>query len=451
MPTPFKLMVLADLVPGQPPAGPHQVAPGGAGDLLAKLAPEMRLGDPQVELKFTSLEDFTPPSVQKGRQELAANPAKLTAVLHHPLFQALESAWRGLDYLARALPPEGVELWVLPTSRDEVRSRFYDRVFKPEYDGVANPSGAVLLDFDFDHKPASLAVLADLAKMGQAMSVPLAAQAPASFFGVKTLLHLPALGGLDKRLAGPDYTSFTAFRQKEEATWLSLMVNRFLLRPPFEGLAYTEPASAGEPESYLWGRAVWLLGANLVRAWARDGMPIGISGMGLGGEQRGLALRDLPISRKETVKTPLEAVFPLDLTEMLPYFGLSPITQLPGELGGAQTPDAVYLHLAANLRQFTDPTQARPGLLLVYATLAYALSLGRASNLALSLAPEMAGLAPAEAAAQLQQRLSGELGPLGQGEMAVTPEDGALHVLHKPSARIHGKNFELEFDVPLPG
>ena len=77
------------------------------------------------------------------------------------------------------------------------------------------------------------------------------------------------------------------------------------------------------------------------------------------GEQTGLATRELPLSRKEKVQTPLEAIMPMPLVEMLPYFGLTPMTQFPREVQSGVGEDTVYPHLAVNLRSFTDPSAAQ--------------------------------------------------------------------------------------------
>ncbi len=448
---PLKILVLADFAPGREPQAPLALGSGGVDELMGRLQPGLRLGDPLVDLVFQRMEDFTPAALSRGRRELE-DPEQLTRVLHHPHFQAIESAWRGLDFLARRLPGQDVQVEILNTPADQVRRRFYDQVFMPEYQGqTETPLSLCLLDFDYDHKPGSLEVLKDLARMGEALQVPLVAQTTAAFFGVRHLLHLAALSALDAKLTGPEYTSFLSFREHPQATWLGLCVNRFLLRQPYQTVSYQEPASADKPERYLWGRAVWILGANLARAWQLQGHPVGISGIGMGGEQSGLATRELPLSRKEKVTTPLEAVLPQPLVEMLPYFGLSPLTQLPADLGGGQQPDTAYLHLAANLRRFNDPTGRQPGRLTVYTTLAYSLMLGRAGNLALRLAPALGGLAPEEAADRLARDLARELGPLGQGELEVTPAQDALHIKLVPKVLIHSKPVELELEVPLAG
>lgn len=451
MATPFKIVVLADFAPGRPAEPPLVLDSGGVDGLMASLSPGLKLGDPLIDAVFKRLEDFTPPELTKGRKELEQDPDQLTKVLHHPLFQSMESAWRGLDFLARRLPEEGVILEILNTPADDIRQRFYDHVFLPHYNGeTKHPLGQVLLDFDFDHKPSSLEVLKDLAKMGESLQAPLACQTTASFFGVGHLLHLAALSGLDQRLQGPEYTSFLGFREHPEATWLSLLLNRFLLRLPHQFPSYTEPASADKPDTYLWGKAVWVLGANLARAWGKHAEPAGISGMGEDGQQTGLPTRELPLSRKEKVETPLEAVLPQPIVEMLPYFGLSPLTQLPMELG-TQQPGMVYIHVAVNLRRFTDPTARQPGLLTVYTTLAYSIILGRASALAQAALPKLSGTEPQEAADRLSDILKDELGPMAQGELEVSPVEGALHVRLVPKLLIHSKQLQIEFDLPFNG
>lgn len=452
MAPPLKILVAADFSPQAPAGPPLRLGDEGVDGLMAALRPGLKLGEPVVDLVFDRLEDFTPAALRQGRPELERSGDALTSVLHHPGFMALESAWRGLAFLARALPAEGVVLEVLNAPAGQLRQRLYDHVLMPQYRGeCAEPLGMALLDYDFDHKPASLEVLADLAKMGESLQAPLVAQTTAAFFGVSHLLHLAALQGLDTRLAGPEYTSYNALRQKSEATWLGLCLNRFLLRPPWDMPGYGEPASADHPERYLWGRAVWILGANLARAWARDGHPAGISGSGPMGAQSGLATRDLPVSRSEKITTPLEAVFPQAMVEMLPYFGLSPLTQMPPELSGGQQQDTAYLHLAANLRRFTDPTGRQPGLLTVYTTLAYSLMLGRVANLAMDLAGAAAGQGPEEAAGTVCDGLKASLGPLAEGEVSVEPGEGGLAVRVVPKILIHSKPVELELELPLPG
>ena len=86
---------------------------------------------------------------------------------------------------------------------------------------------------------------------------------------------------------------------------------------------------------------------------------------------------------------------------------------------------------------------------MVYATLAYSLSLGRASNLAMRITPELAGMDTQQAAQTMQARMIEELGSLGQGEVSIEPVQGGLEVSLKPQTLIHGKTFSLEFQVPL--
>ena len=145
----------------------------------------------------------------------------------------------------------------------------------------------------------------------------------------------------------------------------------------------------------------------------------------------------------------MEAILPLEVVEALPHLGLTPLTQLPTDLGGDKRPDTIYIHLAMSLRLFPDPTGERIGRLIAQSTLAYSLALGRTINLGLRLVSGLAGLEPAQAAESLRESLGQALGSLAKGEFEVTPGPGVLSVRLKPELKIHGKEFEIAADIPF--
>src|SRR5262249_4504652 len=80
-----------------------------------------------VSLAFASLDDFHPDQVHERVEQIAdaydseEKSALMNGVLHHPDFQALESAWRGLDWLlSRAVKGSQVEVVLLDVSRAEL-------------------------------------------------------------------------------------------------------------------------------------------------------------------------------------------------------------------------------------------------------------------------------------------------------------------------------------------
>jgi predicted component of type VI protein secretion system len=227
------------------------------------------------------------------------------------------------------------------------------------------------------------------------------------------------------------------------------MINRFLLRAPHATETYKEPASAAKPEQYLWGRGIWVLGANIIRSFQTKGHLVGISGLGTGGEQVNLPTRDLPLSRKEKVLTPLEAVLPIDIVEGLPYLGLSPLSQIPADMGGQNQPGMIYLHLAANLKQIPDPEGKQFGLLTVHTSLAYSLMLGRISNLAFKYSRDLRGDTPEQKAVDLKNALMDDIGFKEEDEIQVEARDTGFSIVYSPHLVIHTRRFEIDLEIPL--
>ncbi|MBN2717193.1 MAG: type VI secretion system contractile sheath large subunit [Deltaproteobacteria bacterium] len=401
-------------------------------------------------IHISGMADF---SVENICQQLSLNPGdsdKITEVLHNARFQQVESAWRGLALLQNKLNADGVQLAVLHSSSSDVRQIFYDSVMLPQYEGKMEiPFTAALFDFDFTHIKDSLEVFEDLVKMGEAIKTPVLASTNASFFGIKNILHLSAMKDPLERLMSAPYHPFHRFRETETAFWGCLTVNRYLQRRPHTSDDYSEPCSASKPESYLWGRGVWILGANLIESYNTKGHLIGLAGLGTGGEQHGMPTRVLPVNRKESIETPLEAPISLDTQEALPYLGLSPIAQLPPELGGDRQPQMLYLHMAANLHRIPDPTQEKIGLLTVHTNLAYSVLIGRISNLATKLMKNADADSVEEMAKTVKQNLLANMWHKKESELSVVPDNTGILIEYKPYQVIHTRRFEITVHVPF--
>lgn len=447
--TPIKLVVAGDFGAQTDVSGLHCLKAGGLDDLFGQLRPVIELRDGK-KVELSTLDDFAPANLTK-QLELGANAGQaLTSVLHDERFQAVESAWRALAMLAEKLPDSGVLVEVLHTPFAQLRRRVLDHVIKPEHAGeTAVPATALFVNFEFLPYGETFDVLQDLAKMGEAVKVPVMGQTTAGFFGIKHLLHLSALEtSAAAVLARPALAAYRAFRETDASFWASLMLNRFLLRMPHEDDDYREPHSASDPRSYLWGSGIFLLAANLISSFSGKGHLVGLSGLGTGGEQRALATRVLPMTRTTSVHTPLEACLPLDMTESLPYLGLSPIAQLPEELGGQNQPDTVYVHLAANLHRMKDPQDQRIGLLTVHASLAYSLTLGRVANLAWRHLRSLEEMPPEKTAVRLAELLREDLWHKEDTEIEVTSRgEGVFSVEYAPHLLIHSKSFSVELEI----
>ncbi len=79
-------------------------------EVLESIAPRLSFnvanGDVAVELEFSELDDFHPDAVARQVDRVSdldndAATGLMREILHHPLYQSLESCWRGVDWLLR--------------------------------------------------------------------------------------------------------------------------------------------------------------------------------------------------------------------------------------------------------------------------------------------------------------------------------------------------------------
>ena len=74
--------------------------------------------------------------------------AQMRAVLHHPDFQALEAAWRGLDFLIRRLDTDsGLQIFILDVTKGELGADLNsaDDLSPPRYEMGSLPARPVAL------------------------------------------------------------------------------------------------------------------------------------------------------------------------------------------------------------------------------------------------------------------------------------------------------------------
>jgi type VI secretion system ImpB/VipA family protein len=258
-------------------------------DVMAKMgvALEVPVGDggEMVSLHFASLDDFHPDQVHDRVDQIAdayesdEKSELMNSVLHHPDFQALESAWRGLDWLlGRAAKGGQVEVVLLDVSLPELAtdvgasenltaSGLHQLLIEKGVRGARGEPWAVLVGnyiFDLTGKHAEL--LGRMAKI--------ASQTAAPFLST---VHPQVL---DKAFtwspdAGP---AWQALRQVPEAALLGLAVPRFLLRLPYgentqsiDKFSYEETSRPPDRSHYLWANAALGCTALLAQAFQKDG------------------------------------------------------------------------------------------------------------------------------------------------------------------------------------
>jgi type VI secretion system protein ImpC len=258
-------------------------------DVMAKLDVQLDLpvgdDDNTVNLSFTSLDDFHPDQLHDKIDQIAdasdedEKSALMNSVLHHPDFQALESVWRGLDWLlGRAARGGNVEVVLLDISLAELAtdvaaaedlsaSGLYRLLIEKGLRGPKGQPWAVLVGsygFDFTGQHAEL--LGRLSKI--------AARANAPFLSTVN----PQVLKKDFALPAEAAPAWQALRELPEAALLGLAVPRFLLRLPYgentksiDKFSYEEMSMTPDASHYLWANPALGCAALLAQAFQKQG------------------------------------------------------------------------------------------------------------------------------------------------------------------------------------
>jgi predicted component of type VI protein secretion system len=183
----------------------------------------------------------------------AALSERMNSMLHHPRFQALESAWRGLDFAIRQMDDAVARVHIVQFSQDDLAAdlasdnlratRLYTLLHSRRWTGAIG-----LHSFD----EADIELLARISLVAADAHVPYIAQgSPGIASGV--------------------------FSDIPEASYLGLALPRLLLRLPYgphtspiDSFGFDEMCGAPVHQHYLWGNAALACLAILARADADD-------------------------------------------------------------------------------------------------------------------------------------------------------------------------------------
>jgi type VI secretion system protein ImpC len=252
----------------------------------------------------------------------------LDQILHDPKFMKLESAWRGLHYLVSNTETSSrLKLRVLNVSKEELQndlekasdfdqSALFKKVYEEEYGTFGGYPFSVLIgDFAFDRTGRDIGMLSRIANVAAATHAPFIAAADPLLFDMKDYTGLALPRDLSKTFDTDDMIKWRAFRDSDDARYVSLVLPRMLLRLPYgdrsnpaAGLNYeenmfdgqrrfqAEKGDAGKQylygesvhQCYLWGNPAYALGQRITSAFAQYGWCAAIRGVEGGGAVTGL-------------------------------------------------------------------------------------------------------------------------------------------------------------------
>ena len=298
---------------------------------------------------------------------------QLDAILHHPDFQQLEGAWRGLHHLvSQTETNEMLKIRVLCVGKAELarslrrsgadqwdQSPLFKKVYEEEYGQFGGePYGLLLGDYEFSHHAADIELLQSLANIASAAHAPFLTAASPNLFQMESWQELVIPRDLTKLFTTPEYAAWRALRDSEESRYLGLAMPRILARSPYRpqagfGGQYQEDETANGPSRFTWANAAYAMAANITRAFSLYGWCSAIRGIEGGGTVDGLPVHAFPADDGSVAPAcPAEIAISDRREAELAKYGLMPLRHRSGSVSNTAFISAQSLHSPA---EYDDP------------------------------------------------------------------------------------------------
>jgi type VI secretion system protein ImpC len=222
---------------------------------------------------------IVPDSTARDKAYVAAVDAaiaeQMRTLLHHPAFQSLEAAWRGVSWLVSSLElDENLQLHLLDVTREELIADVVAADGKLSQSGLYRNLVDRWRNVPGSHGWSSLVALFDFGPSDRDVGLLAALGLIASHAGG------PILAGADATLVSDTGApaAWQALRHSEVASWIGLAAPRVLVRRPYgkgsdpiESFAFDEFVALPQHEEFLWGHASLATALLIGRAFTSRG------------------------------------------------------------------------------------------------------------------------------------------------------------------------------------
>jgi type VI secretion system protein ImpC len=241
---------------------------------------------------------------------------QVNLILHHPEFQALESAWRGLHYLVNNTETdEMLKISVMNISKKDFgktlkkfkgtawdQSPLFKKIYEEEYGQLGGePFGALVGDYYFDHSPPDVELLGEMSKVAAAAHTPFIAAASPNLMQMGSWQELSNPRDLTKIFTTPEYAAWRSLRGSEDSRYIGLAMPRFLARLPWgaktapvEEFNFEEATTGADHSAYAWANSAYAMAVNINRSFKMYGWCTRIRGVESGGAVEGLPTHTFP-------------------------------------------------------------------------------------------------------------------------------------------------------------
>jgi type VI secretion system protein ImpC len=210
---------------------------------------------------------------------------QLDAIIHHPDFRRMESAWRSSQFLLERTDfKENTELAFVNLSKqaliddfDDVpevfHSQLYQHVYSNEFGQFGGrPYGVMIGDYEIGPGAEDIKLLQRLASVAAVAHAPFIAAASAEFFDIDSYSKFSKLRDLGSIFSQPKYAKWNSFRASADAKYIGLTMPGFLLRKTHDvsigSLQYRESVKNAE-QDLLWGNTSFAFVTRLLDSFAQ--------------------------------------------------------------------------------------------------------------------------------------------------------------------------------------
>jgi len=241
---------------------------------------------------------------------------QINLIMHHPDFQQLESAWRGLHYLVNNTETdEMLKIRVMNVSKKELhktlkkykgtawdQSPIFKKIYEEEYGQFGGePFGCLVGDYYFDHSPVDVELLQGMAQIGAAAHCPFLAGAAPTTMQMDSWQELSNPRDLTKIFQTPEYAAWRSLRDSEDSRYIGLAMPRFLARRPYgaksdpvEEFDFEEDVEGADHNKYAWANSAYAMARNINMAFKLYGWCTRIRGVESGGAVENMPTHTFP-------------------------------------------------------------------------------------------------------------------------------------------------------------
>ena len=241
---------------------------------------------------------------------------QMNLILHNADFKKLEGTWRGLHHLVNNTETdETLKIRVFNISKRELgrtlkkfkgtawdQSPMFKKMYEDEYGTPGGePYGALLGDYEFDHTPPDVEILAGMGQIAAAAHAPFIAATSPALMNMDSWQQLGDPRDLTKIFQTPEYAPWRSLRDSEDSRFVALTMPRFLARLPYgaktdpvDEFEFEEDTEGADHNKYCWSNSAFAMGVNVNRAFKLYGWCSRIRGVESGGMVEGLPCHTFP-------------------------------------------------------------------------------------------------------------------------------------------------------------